>query len=88
MFDLEKRKKPSKIKGLRHFLKFPILWKEDRYLKYDKSLRNAKLYIYIFLHIILYYIYKLNKTSSNFFIITSPETVVLPSWWYRCFIFS
>lgn len=51
MFDLEKWQNPSKIKGLKHFSEFSILWKEDRYLKYDKSLRIAKLYIYIFLHV-------------------------------------
>lgn len=33
MFDLENCENPSKINGLKHFSKFLILWKEDRYLK-------------------------------------------------------
>ena len=33
MFDLENHKNPSKFNGLNHFLKFLILWKEDKYLK-------------------------------------------------------
>ena len=30
----------------------------------------------------------INMSFSNFFIITSPKITVLPSWWYRYFIFS
>lgn len=38
MFDLETFKKALFYKGLGHFSKFCILWKEDRYLKNMTSL--------------------------------------------------